>query len=155
MRSASEDAVVRHFGDGFRELVVLGIDTVFFLRRFGRDDAGLGERFLQGFADVRVVGDELRDDVRRALQRVLHGLDALLGVDIRGSGLFQSRFFDLALPEVHRQRLEAFLLRHHGAGAALLLVRAVQVFEFGEHGGGPCSSMEFRISSRRLSRLRR
>ena len=130
-----EDAVVRHFGDGFRELVVLSVDTVFFLRRFGRDDAGLGERFLQGFADIGVVRDEFRDDVRGTLQRVLHGLDALLGVDIRGGGLFQSRFFDLALPEVHRQRLEAFLLRHHGAGAALLLVRAVQVFEFGEHGG--------------------
>ncbi len=129
-----EDAVVGHLGDGLRELVVLGIDTVLFLRRFGRNDTGLREGFLQRFPDVRVIGDELRDNVRRALQCVLHRLDALLGIDIRGSRFFESRLFDLALPEVHRERLQALLLRHHGAGAALLLVRAVQVFEFGEHG---------------------
>ena len=138
-----EDAVVRHFGDGFRELVVLGIDTVFVFRRFGRDDALRLEGFLQRLADVRIVGDELRDDVRRALQRIVHRLDTLLGVDIRGRRLFECALFDLALPEVHRQRLQALLLRHHGAGAALLLVRAVQVFELGQHGGGVDLCLQF------------
>ena len=94
-----------------------------------------GNERAKALADGGVVRDLLSDDVARALQGVLDRLDALFGVDKVARGLLGLRAVSLLREEQRGEWFKALFLRHRGAGAALLLVGAVEVFDLGERFG--------------------
>ena len=125
--------MARHLRVGLVEIVIGAVDGIFFLRRpRAHGDAAL-QMLLQRLAVVRVVGFDLRDDVRRAGEGVFDRSHAFLRVHVlRGQSLGRV----LALQQdLEGQGFQSLFLRDGRAGALLLLVRPVQVFQFGLGGG--------------------
>ena len=123
----------RNLLHGFFEIVVHLIYALRFLV-FGR--AGDHTLFHGGLPDVnpviRIVGNTLRNDILRALQRLLRGGHLLIllriaACHICGGGLQQRRLGVLG-QDIVRQRLQPLRLRHAGAGLSLGTVRPVQIF---------------------------
>ena len=83
----------------------------------------------QKLANVGVVADGFGEDVARAFERLLHAGDAFFGIDERRGKCFERRAGRLLIPEIVRERLQAFFARDHGLGAALGLVREVEIFQ--------------------------
>ena len=75
---------------------------------------------------VRLIGNHLRDDILRALQRVRGALHALFLTHISGGLLFQWTVCLLRQNEL-RQSFQSLLLRHAGTGSSLGTVRPVEV----------------------------
>ena len=125
--------MTRHLRVGLVEFVIGAVDGILFLRSpRAHGDAAL-QVFLQRFAVVRIVGFDFRDDVRRASEGVFDRLHAFLRVHVlRGQSLGRV----LALQQdLEGQRFQPLFLRDGRAGAFLLLIRPVQVFQFGLGGG--------------------
>ena len=94
------------------------------------------EELPEALADVGIVGDHLGDDIRRAGQCVLHSLHTLLGVNtLLGQHLGRGQVLSLG-EEQQCQGLQALLPGGSGAGAALLLIGAVEILHLGQ-GLGP------------------
>ena len=87
----------------------------------------------QTLADLSVVGYVLGDDVKRALQRLLRGVDLLLRVD-EGCRHVDGVFPRFLRENGSRQRLQPLFTGNRGSGLALGLVGAVNVLDFGERG---------------------
>ena len=90
----------------------------------------------QGLADGRVVGDPLRRDVVGAREGVGHGLHPLVGVEVVPGGGLRGRAVPPLVEQQPGQGLQPLLPGHRGPGAALLLIRAVEVLHL-RQGGGP------------------
>ena len=122
-------------GDGLREIIVQAVDAVILRRGPAHELSLTGNERTQALADVRIVADLLGDNVAGALQGVLNGLNAFFGVEKILSGDLGPRAIALLREEQRGERRKALLLRHRGAGAALLLVRTVEVFDLGKRFG--------------------
>ena len=91
---------------------------------------------FQRFPQVGAVADLLGDDVRGARKSIGSTSHAFLLVYIIFRCDFRIRAVARLKEEQIGKRLQAFFLRHGGAGAALLFVGAVKVFQFRK---GACS----------------
>ena len=123
---------------GGAEGVVEPVDGVLrLLGRGGGDQISLFPHQLpQALADVRVVGDALGDDVAGSLEGVLRRLHPLLRVDKGPGGLLRRRAVRGLGEEQLGQRLQPLFAGHGGAGAALLLIGAVEILHLRQGGGG-------------------
>jgi hypothetical protein len=111
--------------------------------RLDLDDALLGEQLAHGGAHLDLLGQGLGDDVARAGERRLDVGDLLGHVD-EGLRLALEIACRRLLEDAQRQRLEATLAGDHRAGAALRLVREVQVLELALHPRGLDLRLELR-----------
>ena len=131
-----QDLVALEPGDGLGEVVVEPVDRVLLPGGPGGQLSPLQHQLPEDLADGGVVGDVLGDDVVGPLEGVGGGLHPLLGVDVGLGGLLRIRAVALLGEQQGRQRLQPLLPRRRGAGAALLLVGAVQVLHLRQGGGG-------------------
>ena len=147
-----------HARHGLDKVVVEPVDAVLLRRRRGAHEALLLEQRAQRFAEVRVVGDALGDDIAGTRERVVDALDALFRVDVGlGEQVQVGQVLRLREDGV-RQRLQPLLLRHGGAGAAFGLVGPVEVFDLRERlgvvdGGGELLGQLALLLDGRLDRL--
>ena len=121
--------------DPLAEIIIQPVDRVL-LHRGGGFQGGISPNEIpQQLFDLRVVGEHLRHDIRGPRQGVLHGLHTLFGVNILRRQLLRRGAAVLLGEKPQGQRLQPLFLGHGGPGAALLLVRAVQVLQGGQGGG--------------------
>ena len=122
-------------GDGLREIIVQAVDAVILRRGPAHELSLTGNERTQALADVRIVADLLGDNVAGALQGVLNGLNAFFGGEKILRGDLGLRAIALLREEQRGERRKALLLCDRGAGAALLLVGTVEVFDLGKRFG--------------------
>jgi len=125
-----QHAVRGNLGGRFR---VLGVHLELAFGIFGALDGAAGDDAVghhhgtHGLAVLGILAHHFGDDVACAFERfrdrghALFGVDECCGVGLEGLGSLR--------PKELRQRLQALLARHLGLGAALRLVRQVEVFQ--------------------------
>ena len=114
---------------------VLRVDAFALLRRDGAQHARAAIERAEAGANGRIVADLLGEDILRQLNGGLRVGHALFLAHIRLRQPERVVAAPLGKNRV-RQRLNAFFLGDHRAGAALLLIRAIDVLQFGERRGG-------------------
>ena len=120
-----------------RRFAVLGVDFELAFGILGPFD-GTADHYAirhhhaaDGFAELGILADPLRDDVTGALQGFGRGADAFFFAD-EGIGQVGERGgAGLLIPKKLGERFEALIASDGGLGPALGLVRKVQIFEFG------------------------
>ena len=118
--------------DGLGKIVIEAIDRVLLRGRFRDQTAFALQQRPQRFAQGGVVADLLGNDVGGAGEGVFGGLDAFFGIDVirrLGDGIGAVALLG---EQDFGQGLQAFFLRHGRAGAALGLIGAIEILEFGE-----------------------
>ena len=130
-----ENLVSLQAGEILREVIIELIDRILFRGGFGMKLTDPAQKLLQRLAELGAVADLFGDDVGSAGQRVFHGLDTLFRIEVGRRGLRRIRTVAVLAEEQLGQGLETLLLRDGGAGAALLLIGAVEVFELGQGPG--------------------
>ncbi len=131
-----QDLMTLQAADILTEAVVQPVNAVLLFDGGTLHHTGLQHICPQHSAHAGVIGDVLGNDVTGSLQRVLCRLHALFRVNIAGRGLQGVGTVRPLGVEQRRQRLQPLLPGRSGAGAALLLIRAVQVFRLRQSGGG-------------------
>ena len=117
------------------ESIVQPVDGVLLPCRRGHQNGVSPDKLPQELPDLRVIRDHLRHDIRGPGQGLLRGFHALFHVNILRRQLLRRGAAALLGEQAQRQRLQPFLLGHGGAGAALLLIGAVQILQSGQRGG--------------------
>ena len=130
-----QDLVPRQLWNGLFKVVVQSVHAVLLRGGKASQPSLPHQQAPQCLADVRVVADDLRDDVVGALQCVGRGLHALLRIDVRLCGRLRRGTVLLLRQQQLRQGLQPLLPGHRGAGAPLLLVGTVQVLHLRQRGG--------------------
>ena len=130
-----QQAVRRAIGEffaPFKVVLVFGGGFVFAFDQAGGDDGVFFKMAAGAGARAGVFADPLRHDVACPLQGIVYA--GYLIVEVRGGEGFHVA---VALGvQALRKGFEALVDGHGGAGFALGAVGQVQVFEFGEGGGG-------------------
>ena len=127
--------MVGELRDGLVKVVVQAVDGVLFLRRETAQVPLPHEKPAQRLADGRVVREKLGDDVVCALQGVGDCFHAVFGDDEVRGGVLRARAGALLRIEQLRQRLKPLLAGGGRAGAALLLIGAVEILHLRERRG--------------------
>ena len=130
-----EDLVALQTGERLLKIVVQAVDAVLLRRGERAQRSALFQHLAQRAADGGIVADPLGDDVVRALQGVGERFHALFRVDKIARGVFGAGTAALLRKEQRRKRLKPLLPRNRRAGAALLLIGAVEVFDLGKRFG--------------------
>ncbi len=122
-------------GEGLGKVVVQPVDRVLLRGGAAAEEPAVPQKRPQLSAQVRIIGDLLSHNVRRAGQRVRRRLHALVRVQIAGRLLQRVRTVRLLGEQPLRQRRQTLLPGRGCAGAALLLIGAVQVLHLGQGRG--------------------
>ena len=130
-----ENLVPLKLPDALAEIVIEPVDAVLIGRSFGPEHGLCGNEIAQPAADIGVIGDHLGDDIRRAGERILGGLDAFFGVYVFFGELLRFRQGTALLEQREGERLEPLLLGDGRARAALGLIRTVDILKGGEGRG--------------------
>ena len=121
--------------DALAEVIIEPVDAVLIGRGFGLEHGLCGDEIAQPAADIGVIGDHLGDDIRRAGECVLYGLNAFFGVYVIFSELLRLGQAAALREEREGERLESFFFGDGCARAALGLIRAVDILKGGEGRG--------------------
>jgi hypothetical protein len=128
----SEEPVARDLGQGLAEVVIALVLGLLAFAVFGGLGAE-GPRFHGEIAQPRPVagvdGDAFSQDVARAFDRLLGGLDVAFGVDVGGGEVPQRGGAGALLPDGVSQGFQPLFGRYGGFGAALAFVGEIEVFE--------------------------
>ncbi len=134
----------------FGKMIIRLIDGLFVLiLRFGGDQSLSADQLTDVRTESRIVGNDLRQDIRCAGDRFLCGSNALLFRNETRRILFE-RMIDRLLQDDQCQRLQAFLPRDRRSCASLRAVRTVQILQFDLRHGSFDLLFQFR---RQLSLL--
>ena len=123
------------FGQRLLEVVVQAVYAVLLRGGDAFQPSLPHEKSPQRLADVRVVADDLRDDVVGSLQGVGQRLHALFRVDVRLRRVLRRRAVLLLRQQQECQRLQTLLPGDGGAGAPLLLIGAVEILYLRQRAG--------------------
>ena len=121
--------------DALAEVIIEPVDAVLIGRGFGLEHGLCGDEIAQPAADIGVIGDHLGDDIRRAGECVLYGLNALFGGYVIFSELLRFGQAAALREEREGERLESFFFGDGCARAALGLIRAVDILKGGKGRG--------------------
>ena len=121
--------------DALAEVIIEPVDAVLIGRGFGLEHGLCGDEIAQPAADIGVIGDHLGDDIRRAGECVLDGLNAFFGVYVFLGELLRFGQAAALREEREGERLESFFFGDGCARAALGLIRAVDILKGGKGRG--------------------
>ena len=124
-----QDLVALQPAEALAELVIQAVDRVLLGSGPGFQPAAGFDEGAQILADLRIVGDHLRNDVGSPGQGLLHRCYALLRVNIILCQCLRLRQTRPLGKQLQSQGFQPLLLGHGGPGAALLLIGAVQVLQ--------------------------
>ena len=115
--------------DPFCVVIILAVDRILFLCSYRAQRGRSIDIITQGGADFRIVGDDLRYDIRGTLQSFFNRCNTLLLIHIGSCSSFRIRAVGSLGKQESGKRLQPLLLCHGCTGAALLLIWPVQIFQ--------------------------